>query len=171
MNDNHGHEAGDRLLKKAADSLRAVEEGDIMAFRVGGDEFILVGLRLDRAAAEALKRRWEEALERLNAQDDGVNCVMACGMVCGERGYDLDELLAEADERMYCRLPVSVSVWARCASWRARSPAADTRSGRGGSPRTFCRSKPGGGLHPAGSPDARRPRRIWRSARSRCSAP
>ena len=43
----------------------------------------------------------QEALERLNAQDDGVNCVMACGMVCGERGYDLDELLAEADERMY----------------------------------------------------------------------
>lgn len=101
MNDNHGHEAGDKLLKKAADSLRAVEESGIMAFRVGGDEFILVGLHLDREAAEALKRRWEEALERLNAQDDGVTCVIACGMVCGESGYDLDELLVKADERMY----------------------------------------------------------------------
>ena len=101
MNDNHGYEAGDKLLKKAADSLHAVEESDIMAFRVGGDEFMLVGLHLDREAAEALKRRWEEALERLNAQDDDVNCVMACGMVCGKSGYDLDELLAEADERMY----------------------------------------------------------------------
>lgn len=45
-----------------------MEESDGMAFRVGGDAFIFVGLHLGREAAKALKRLWEEALKRLNVQ-------------------------------------------------------------------------------------------------------
>ena len=54
-----------------------------------------------RQQAEALVRKWEEGLEALNQVDDGVRCVMACGMAWGERGYDLDALFALADQRMY----------------------------------------------------------------------
>ena len=38
MNDNFGHEAGDRLIRKAAESLKRIESRNIMAFRTGGDE-------------------------------------------------------------------------------------------------------------------------------------
>lgn len=100
-NDTFGHEAGDKLLKKAADSLHRIEARNVMAFRVGGDEFITVGLHLSREEAEKLYRNWEEGLEELNRLDDGVQCVIACGMVYGEKGYDLDALLKEADEKMY----------------------------------------------------------------------
>ena len=101
MNDVYGHEAGDRLICKAADSLRRIEARNVLVFRVGGDEFMAVALHVSWQQAEALVRKWEEGLEALNQVDDGVRCVMACGMAWGERGYDLDALFALADQRMY----------------------------------------------------------------------
>ena len=101
MNDNLGHEAGDKLLKKAAASLRKIEARNVLTFRVGGDEFMAVGLHLTREEAEAVRGKWEAGLKELNEADDGIRCVIACGMVYGEKGYDLDALLKQADELMY----------------------------------------------------------------------
>ncbi len=100
-NDNFGHDAGDRLIKKAAASLRMIEARNIMAFRVGGDEFITVGLHLSREEAEKVRAQWEKGLAELNQADDGILCEIACGMVYGEKGYDLDALLKQADDLMY----------------------------------------------------------------------
>jgi len=101
MNDNYGHEAGDRLIRKAAESLRRIEARNVMPCRVGGDEFMVIALHVTPEDAQALRRRWEEGLEELNREQDGVNCVIACGMAYGERGYDLEALFALADQRMY----------------------------------------------------------------------
>ena len=101
MNDTRGHEAGDRLLQKAAASLRKIEARNILTFRVGGDEFIAVGLHLTREDADKVLQAWEAGLAELNQADDGVRCVIARGMVYGEKGYDLDALLKQADELMY----------------------------------------------------------------------
>ena len=40
INDHLGHSAGDALLRRAADQLRAVFDG--RAYRTGGDEFVVV---------------------------------------------------------------------------------------------------------------------------------
>ena len=101
MNDTFGHEAGDRLICKAAESLRAIEARNVMAFRVGGDEFMVVALHLSPEQAEALRKNWEEGLSRLNQRQDDIECVIACGMAYGEKGYDLEAVLALADQRMY----------------------------------------------------------------------
>jgi diguanylate cyclase (GGDEF)-like protein len=101
VNDNFGHEAGDKLIRKAADSIRQIEARNVLPFRVGGDEFIVAALHLSREEAEQLRARWEAGLAELNRADDGIRCVIACGMAYGEEGYDLEALLAEADKRMY----------------------------------------------------------------------
>ena len=101
MNDNFGHEAGDALINKAAESLRRIEARNVLVFRVGGDEFIAVAMHLSREEALRLRETWEKGLAELNRADDGVECVIACGFAYGEKGYDLDALLAEADKRMY----------------------------------------------------------------------
>lgn len=100
-NDNFGHEAGDRLIKKAAASLKRIAARNVIPFRVGGDEFLIVALHVDEAAAGRIRANWERGLEELNRQDDGIPCVVACGLAYGEKGYDLDEVMALADERMY----------------------------------------------------------------------
>ena len=101
MNDNFGHEAGDALISKAAESLKKIEARNVMTFRVGGDEFMVMALHLSREEALQLKTAWEKGLAELNRADDGVSCVIACGFAYGEKGYDLEALLAEADQRMY----------------------------------------------------------------------
>ena len=101
MNDNFGHEAGDKLLRKAAESLKRIEARNVMPFRMGGDEFVVVAIHVTREEAEKIRQDWEDGLAALNREEDGVPCVIACGFAFGEKDYDLDEIFAVADERMY----------------------------------------------------------------------
>ena len=101
FNDNFGHETGDALILKAAESLRRIEARNVMTFRVGGDEFMAVALHLSREDALQLKKVWEEGLAELNHRNDGIECVIACGFAYGEKNYDLEALLTEADQQMY----------------------------------------------------------------------
>ena len=100
-NDTYGHEAGDALIKKAADSLKKIEARNVMPFRVGGDEFVTVAIHVNREEAEKIKEKWEAALAELNQQDDGIECMIACGFAFGEENFVPEELFAEADRRMY----------------------------------------------------------------------
>ena len=101
FNDTMGHDAGDQLIRKAADSLKAIASRNVIPFRVGGDEFIVAALHLDEAQSLALRRKWEDALSALNELDDGVVCVMACGMAHAKGAFDLEAVFTLADQRMY----------------------------------------------------------------------
>ena len=101
MNDNYGHEAGDRLIRKAAESLKRIEARNIIPFRVGGDEFIVVAIHVDSDAAEKIRKDWEEGLAELNRKDGDIYCEIACGFAFGEKGFNMDEVFAEADRLMY----------------------------------------------------------------------
>lgn len=101
MNDKFGHEAGDKLIIKGADSIRKVTSHNVHGYRMGGDEFLMVACDVTREEADMLMTRWEKELARLNTLEDGIPCVIAVGMTYGEGTYDLSGLLAEADERMY----------------------------------------------------------------------
>lgn len=101
MNDNFGHEAGDRLLIKAANSIRKVVNGDVHGYRMGGDEYMIIACNVTEDEVNVLKARWEEALAKLNQADDGIECVIAAGVVYGEGNYDFTKLLKDADEKMY----------------------------------------------------------------------
>ena len=101
INDEYGHDAGDRLIVKAAESLKKIEARNIIPFRVGGDEFVVVAIHVNREEAETIRKKWEEGLAELNSLDDGVSCVIACGFAFGGEDYDLEEIFASADKRMY----------------------------------------------------------------------
>ena len=101
VNDTLGHEAGDRLIRRAAESLKQIEARNILPFRVGGDEFVVVAIHVTWEEAEKILRRWREGLEKLNRRKDEIRCEIACGFAYGEKGFDLEEVLALADRRMY----------------------------------------------------------------------
>lgn len=101
LNDTQGHEAGDKLLIKAANSIRKVTSNKVHGYRMGGDEFLMVACNVTEAEVKNLQERWEKELERLNTVEDGIHCVIAVGVVFGEKEYDLPAMLRKADELMY----------------------------------------------------------------------
>ncbi len=101
INDTYGHEAGDKLIIKAADSIRKVTNNQVHAYRVGGDEFLMVACDMDKDKVDQIRKRWEHELERLNTLDDGINCVIAVGMAYSDKPYDYSQLAKKADELMY----------------------------------------------------------------------
>lgn len=101
MNDTYGHEAGDKLLIKAADSIRKVTNNKVHGYRIGGDEYLMVACNMTKEEVEVIKDRWEAELARLNTLDDGIPCIIAIGLVYAEKPYDFAAIAKEADELMY----------------------------------------------------------------------
>ena len=104
INDTHGHEAGDRVLKEVAGRLRAcVRETDTVA-RFGGDEFLLVLTAMtDKAAVATVVAKVLESLSRSFAVDGRVTPLGASigiALYPGD-GETPEELFRRADRAMY----------------------------------------------------------------------
>jgi diguanylate cyclase (GGDEF)-like protein len=64
INDGHGHEAGDRVLKQVAEILRNLCRNNDHVSRWGGDEFVVMCRDADLAAASALAERIRDAVAK-----------------------------------------------------------------------------------------------------------
>jgi diguanylate cyclase (GGDEF)-like protein len=100
-NDNKGHSAGDRLLQKAAESLSMISGGNVHSYRLGGDEFVTIITNCKEHDIDEIMTKWRAGLEKLNQADDGIHCSISAGSSFGGEGYNPDEVLKIADERMY----------------------------------------------------------------------
>lgn len=99
-NDNHGHAAGDEVLRAVADAVRvSVREGDEVA-RVGGDEFVALCRGLESPAQlEAVKQRVADRLSGLEFAGGSVS--LSIGSAVLAEGQDADALVGAADAAMY----------------------------------------------------------------------
>ena len=102
VNDQHGHEAGDQLLKVVAERLRGcVREGDLVA-RLGGDEFVLLLPRTARAEALSIAERVLASVQQPILLTSGATQVgVSIGVALSEPTSSADELLNRADAAMY----------------------------------------------------------------------
>lgn len=105
INDSHGHEVGDRVLKEIAARLRhAVRSEDLVA-RYAGDEFvILVDKVAGRDALESVRKHVEGVLQQPFEIDDLP--LMSAGGATGaalfpDDGDSAESLLRSADHAMY----------------------------------------------------------------------
>lgn len=101
INDQHGHDAGDELLKRFAIAARAALRREDCLGRMGGDEFAIL-IPLDapgsaHAMADRLHRRLTVTLD----DTAEVTCSMGALIVPPEGRTSLKELLREADQVMY----------------------------------------------------------------------
>jgi diguanylate cyclase (GGDEF)-like protein len=101
VNDRHGHSAGDRLLKLAADTLRANVRAVDVAARLGGDEFAVLMPETDDRSAQVVLRRVRRQL-REAARREGWTVTFSAGLITWvEPSASVDEMLRAADELMY----------------------------------------------------------------------
>ncbi|MGE4370152.1 MAG: diguanylate cyclase [Burkholderiaceae bacterium] len=104
VNDNHGHETGDELLKQVAGRLRQVLRADDVVARMGGDEFVIVieGPSVDRHARRVAEKLVSE-LERpfyLNGITTYIGTSVGIAL-WPEHGRSASDLLRRADEALY----------------------------------------------------------------------
>ncbi len=101
VNDELGHEEGDRLLRDVADLLRATFRSyDILA-RLGGDEFAVLAACGEEGGA-SVATRLQQKIDRFNAREARhYRISVSVGSSVHRPGCAIDELLSEADERMY----------------------------------------------------------------------
>ena len=95
-NDRFGHPAGDALLARMGEALRAALAADGAAYRLGGDEFCVVAHGPDAAAV--LERARTTLAERVGGPD--VGCSLGTAWIA-EDGATPDALLRTADARLY----------------------------------------------------------------------
>jgi diguanylate cyclase (GGDEF)-like protein len=101
INDEHGHAAGDRVLKQVAALCReALRQGDL-AGRIGGEEFVLVLPHVDADAAEHLAERLRSLFEHKLSVAPGWPVTASFGVAVFAPGMSLADLLQKADMALY----------------------------------------------------------------------
>jgi diguanylate cyclase (GGDEF)-like protein len=105
INDTHGHQAGDRVLRAAASVLRRNMRGPDLAGRYGGEEFAFLLPRTTVAQACQVAERIRAEIAAMRSDVSGVSVAITTSI--GVAGYpesgpaDVEELIAQADEALY----------------------------------------------------------------------
>ena len=97
VNDAFGHQAGDEVLRAFARAMREAVPGECAVARLGGDEF--AALLLDDEARRA--DEVAEAIRRIRVTSQSEAVVASVGAADLRAGGTSDDLLHEADQRMY----------------------------------------------------------------------
>ena len=102
VNDNYGHEVGDRMLIKIADTLKKNFRSDDCICRVGGDEFVVVMTHANIGLRALVKAKVEKINRELADTADGLPPIsVSVGITFGSEASDAIELLKLADLAMY----------------------------------------------------------------------
>ena len=100
INNTYGHQAGDELLRRTAEVLRACFRSDDILARIGGDEFGVLLPETDIFTAEGLLQRVRALVEMNNKTYQGPALSISLGTATGERTDRLQTVQRDADDRM-----------------------------------------------------------------------
>jgi diguanylate cyclase (GGDEF)-like protein len=102
VNDAHGHASGDAVLKEVAYLVRKRLRAFDLAYRLGGDELLILVPGADLKVAETVGESLHEAVGG-EVLGGGVQVTMSCGVSASRRGetFDFDAVFRSADAALY----------------------------------------------------------------------
>ncbi len=100
-NDSFGHAAGDELLRRAAEVLKASFRSEDVVSRIGGDEFAIILAETDEASGTSALERIQRLIELNNSFYQGPRLAISLGLATARRGAKLIDVQRLADDRMY----------------------------------------------------------------------
>jgi diguanylate cyclase (GGDEF)-like protein len=104
VNDTHGHDVGDVVIRGLGDVLRAKKRNTDIVARFGGEEFVLLCEQTDETGAMMLAERIREELERkvFTTPQGPLSVTCSIGVATfPEAGGDWETLFKGADDALY----------------------------------------------------------------------
>jgi two-component system, cell cycle response regulator len=105
VNDTYGHDAGDTVLKKFGEVLRANTRLSDISGRIGGEEFLLVLTHADESSVVVVldRIRKQLAAERFEWNGSVINVTSSFGVAgfSGKKAPEFKQLLKQADAALY----------------------------------------------------------------------
>ena len=102
INDSYGHDVGDLVLQKVADTLKHSFRSEDRIYRLGGDEFVVVLMNLSEDLKDLVCRKVESIRERLKDDVDGVPAVtLSIGAAFSGREDSTGNIAKDADLALY----------------------------------------------------------------------
>ena len=102
INDEYGHDIGDRVLKKVAEILKQSFRSVDIICRYGGDEFIVVMTRVNSSMQQLVVNKMNRAIEILmNPQDDLPPVSLSVGVAFADRKNPQNSIFKDADTALY----------------------------------------------------------------------
>ena len=103
INDNHGHLAGDAVIRQAVDIIRAhCRQHDLLG-RYGGEEFVLClpETTAEKALETAERIRQAVAATAMDIDGNAIGITISVGVALLEPGNSIEHWLAAADRALY----------------------------------------------------------------------
>ena len=104
VNDNHGHDVGDVVIKGLGDILRRVKRGTDSVARFGGEEFVMVCEETDEKGALLLAERIRTELAATVFPTPNGPLRVTCSVgtaTFSDAGRDYEQLFKAADDALY----------------------------------------------------------------------
>ena len=105
VNDTHGHEAGDTVLKKFAEILKAHSRKSDICGRLGGEEFVFALTHTNAENAKMVIDRIRTEFAETKFNFDGANLPITASFgvagFAGRQAPDFTQLIAQADAALY----------------------------------------------------------------------
>jgi two-component system cell cycle response regulator len=107
INDSYGHQIGDLVLQRFADTLSSASRRYDFVGRYGGEEFVVclpgIGLPRARSVAGRLRKRVQEMKISTPASSKPIRITASFGVSCVHSGSmeTVDPIIRRADEAMY----------------------------------------------------------------------
>jgi diguanylate cyclase (GGDEF)-like protein len=100
INDEHGHDCGDAVLRDIAYELRKRLRSFELVYRLGGEEFLMVLPGIDHNAGQIVAERLRAGIEE--ASPTGIHVTISLGLSAGSgEAVDYDLLFKAADNALY----------------------------------------------------------------------
>lgn len=103
VNDNFGHQVGDKYIKNASKMINDSIRDEDIAARIGGDEFAIILTETDYEGAEKIYQRIKTAEKKYLEQDSAIDVFsISIGYaVKNKENLKLEKIFKKADQKMY----------------------------------------------------------------------
>ena len=99
INDQHGHDTGDRILQRIAEILKARMRVQDTVARWGGEEFIVIVESVTRDESASIAESLRHVIEV--GTGEILKTTISIGVAHSETGQSVDQFLKRADEGLY----------------------------------------------------------------------